>query len=121
MTDPKRPSCVCPETNWMDGKGHDVGCPLYRERKRPDAPVTERELMIAEDWLRGMEDPTLMASGATRMILAQLLANHDAQVEARARLAEFDLIKKERPIDPMYWDMHHRKALESAARERSER
>lgn len=21
-------SCTCPETNWMDGKGHSAGCPL---------------------------------------------------------------------------------------------
>jgi hypothetical protein len=24
-------SCTCPETNWMDGKGHDLGCPLARK------------------------------------------------------------------------------------------
>lgn len=24
-------SCTCPETNWMDGKGHDLGCPLRKQ------------------------------------------------------------------------------------------
>lgn len=27
-------SCTCPETNFMDGKGHDLGCPLWLESLR---------------------------------------------------------------------------------------
>jgi hypothetical protein len=34
---------------------------------------------------------------------------------AEARLEEFLLIKKERPIDPIYWDLHHETELRTAA------
>ena len=34
---------------------------------------------------------------------------------AGARLAEFELIKRERPHDPLYWDMHHERELRDAA------
>jgi hypothetical protein len=27
--------CNCPETNWMDGKGHDLGCPLAMPTEPP--------------------------------------------------------------------------------------
>lgn len=50
-------------------------------------------------------------------------ANHVAAIasaDARARLAEFDLITRDRPVDPVYWDKHHRnrllEAIEAAAR-----
>lgn len=37
-----------------------------------------------------------------------------AQAEARGRLKEFLLIKKERPINPIYWDMHEERELRAA-------
>lgn len=42
-------------------------------------------------------------------------ATLDAYVQEkvdRAVLEEFDLVVKERPINPSYWDMHHRRELE---------
>lgn len=39
------------------------------------------------------------------------LAVHLPRIKAEARLEEFDLIKQERPVNPMYWDMHHRREL----------
>jgi hypothetical protein len=38
------------------------------------------------------------------------LAAHDREI----RLDEFELIVRERPADPTYWDMHHRRALQPA-------
>jgi hypothetical protein len=37
-------SCTCAETNFMDGEGHDPGCPLWRvssERKRAVPTIIE--------------------------------------------------------------------------------
>lgn len=41
-------------------------------------------------------------------------AAHELALErarAEGRLVEFDYMKEERPLDPIYWDMHHRRDL----------
>ena len=36
-------SCSCPETNWMDGKGHDPGCELYVYPELRDVEIAGSE------------------------------------------------------------------------------
>lgn len=48
--------------------------------------------------------------------LATWLAVNMPRIKAEARLEEFDLIVKERPLDPLYWDMHHIRELEAQAK-----
>lgn len=58
----------------------------------------------------------LMATAAYGT-MSPCTANHALADEVekwikQERLAEFELIVNERPADPVYWDMHHRKDLE---------
>ena len=39
------------------------------------------------------------------------------RIKAQGALEEFDYVKANRPVDPVYWDIHHRAALQKKAGE----
>lgn len=102
-------------------------CNAQADPKRPDATVSYENRADAcelADHLTSKIDRMLsgkytntfrIVHGIIEQELAPWIAKRDAQVEARARLAEFDYIINHRPAYPPYWDMHHRRELESQA------
>jgi hypothetical protein len=69
-------SCTCLETNWMDGKGHDLGCPLASGRHCPlDTEGGEelREIELLEMAIkRGVHKACSSAVSGGRMMATEV-------------------------------------------------
>jgi len=83
------------EAAWESGNCHEPGCGCVTEYiKRAIGKLVGSELVFDTD--------------------------KEKRLVAQARLMEFDLIKRERPLDPTYWDKHHRAELELLASKENE-